>query len=55
MGFVKRGDEMPVIKYYEDGEEKICKKCGKPITIVAFKEDDVELICTCDLDEEETE
>lgn len=49
MGFIKVGDNMPVISY-NDAEDKIlCPTCNQPMTVVAIKEDDnLELVCQCE-------
>lgn len=54
MAIIKRGDNMPVNKYYgPDGKEEVCSKCGQRLVVVAMSENDNELICdNCDTDED---
>ena len=49
MAFVKHGDEQPIESVYgNDGQEKICKKCKKPMTVIAVEAAGLGLKCTCD-------
>jgi hypothetical protein len=53
MAFVKIGDPSPVIEYYDnEGEKKICTKCGKELVVVALDRNNNTLICE-DCDDEE--
>ena len=49
MGFIKVGDNMPVIGYTDAEDKILCQTCEQPMTIIAVKEDDnLELVCQCE-------
>jgi hypothetical protein len=53
MSFIKNGDPTPIIEFYKEEKPQVCKKCGKLLKIIALKEDSVDIICDCDLEEDE--
>jgi hypothetical protein len=50
MGFVKRGDSMPVIDYIDtDGEKMLCPNCSAPfVTVAVLENDELKLVCKCE-------
>lgn len=54
MGFIKTGDDLPVVTYYnEDLEAIICEKCEKPIITAALDDKESKLICECEMKEDD--
>ena len=54
MGFVKVGDDVPVINYYDDNLEKvICEECGKPVITAEINDEESKLICECEIKEDD--
>jgi hypothetical protein len=48
MGFVKVGDNMPVINYVDDDGIIVCPDCQEPfITIAIDENDNIETVCKC--------
>jgi len=48
MGFVKVGDNMPVVNYIEDDEVAVCPDCNRPLVTIAIDEDDsIKIVCKC--------
>lgn len=53
MSFIKVGDPTPIIEFYKEEKPQVCKKCGKLLKVIALKEDDIDVVCECELDDEE--
>ena len=54
MAFIKRGDDIPILEYFDDdGKQEICPKCGAKLIVVALNGENNKLVCqNCDIDEQ---
>ncbi|MFA5023473.1 MAG: hypothetical protein WC523_00750 [Patescibacteria group bacterium] len=54
MSFIKIGDEIPILDYFDDnGKECYCPECGKKLKAISITDEENELVCDCEIEKSE--